>query len=285
MIEAAPLGGVSSIHLFGAQITEVGERQTNQDALGEAQRDDLACYVMSDGAGGHEAGEIASKIVVAAVLEKFLKEASFGARALRSYINDAIIKVAKNKTLVQRQRDMSATVAAVLIDQSNRCALWAHLGDTRIYMFRDNMIFGLTKDHSLAQRFIDAGCAKSDQLRMHPQRSILFAAIGAEGETETEVTKEAVTVQDGDVFLICTDGFWEWVMEAEMEQTLTVAENAEQWLAAMSRIADDKVSAAKKPRDNYSAFTIWLREPFGGNMSDVQALSRSDSGIIGCKTA
>jgi serine/threonine protein phosphatase PrpC len=249
------------MNLFKAQITALGNRPSNQDAMGSALQDGLACFVMADGTGGHEGGEVASKLVVDAVLAKFLQEASFGARALRSYIDCAIVKVAQNKKLTEKRRHMSATVAALLIDQSNRCALWAHLGDTRIYLFRDGKIQCLTRDHSLAQRFVDAGYANFDQLRTHPQRSVLYAAIGAEGDTFPEVIKDAVEIQDGDAFLICTDGFWEWVVEAQMEQSLSVARSSDEWLGAMSRIADGNASVSKKQRDNYSAITIWLREP------------------------
>lgn len=250
-----------NINLSWANITATGMRASNQDVMGEAQQDDMVCFVMSDGAGGHAGGEVAAKIVVDAVLQEFLRESSFGVRALLSYVECAIAKVAHGKNLVPRQHDMSATVATVLIDQSNRHALWAHLGDTRIYLFRNRQLHQVTKDHSVAQQFIDAGFAQADQLRLHPQRNILFAAVGAEGDTQAEVTREKVKIQDGDAFLLCTDGFWEWVLEADMESTLAAATTSEQWLIAMNRIADVNVNAAKKIRDNYSVFAIWATEP------------------------
>lgn len=231
--------------------------------MGEAQQDDMVCFVMSDGAGGHEGGEIASRIVVDAVLDQFMTESAFGPRALLSYVESAIAEVAQGKRLVPRQHDMSATIATVLIDASNRHALWAHLGDTRVYLFRANKLHTVTRDHSLAQQLMDAGYGKAVQLRRHPQRNILIAAVGAEGETQVALSKNAMAVQDGDAFLICTDGFWEWVLEADMELALSMADSSEQWLIAMSDIADANAQAAQQARDNASAIAIWLREPGG----------------------
>lgn len=244
-----------------AQITDIGSRAENQDALATAFQDDLACFVIADGTGGHAGGETAARLVTGAILEKFMHDASFSAHALRSYLNWASASVAFSKKLHLHQQHMSATVAAVMIDKMNHCALWAHLGDTRIYMFRHGKIRSITKDHSLAQRFVDAGYADYAQIRAHPQRSVLFAAIGAEGDTCPEVTAQAVDLTDGDAFLVCTDGFWEWVQEEEMEESLLAAHNSNEWLNTMNIIAERNVGNANKSRDNFSAFTIWLREP------------------------
>lgn len=249
------------ISLSFAQITNSGGRQTNQDALGHARQDDLACFVVSDGVGGHVGGEIASNIVVEEVLDSFLRESSFGSRALRSYVNAAIEHIALRKLENPKLQAMSATVAAVLIDQKNHCALWAHMGDTRIYLFRHRKVHRVTKDHSVVQQFIDAGYNKPEQLRTHPQRSTLYAAIGAEGDTLPDVTADIVHVNNGDAFLICTDGLWEWISEEEMEHSLAFATSAEDWLHGMSTIAEKNGSSSLKARDNYTAFTIWLGEP------------------------
>lgn len=248
-----------AIGLCFAQISDIGGRESNQDALASARQDDLACFVVSDGAGGHAGGEVASEIVVKSVIDSFLRELSFGVRALQSYVDQAIVRVAQGK-IDERLADMSATVATVLIDQKNRYALWAHMGDTRVYLFRQRKLRSMTKDHSLIQQFIDAGYSRPDQARTHPQRNVLFAAIGTEGDTNPAVTPDVIEIEDGDAFLICTDGFWEWITEDEMEQTLAAATNADDWLAGMCRIAAMNSSTSGKPRDNYSAQVLWVSE-------------------------
>lgn len=254
----AALSAGSAITLSVAQITGIGDRQTNQDALGMAEQESLACFVVADGAGGHRGGEIAAHLVVQAVLDSFIQDLSFGSRALQSYIDEAILKVAQGKTGVDSPPDMSATVAAVLIDRKNRCALWAHMGDTRVYLFRSGQISSITKDHSVVQQFIDAGYCKPEEVRTHPQRSVLFAAIGAEGDTRPALSDDTLIIEDGDALLICSDGFWEWVAEAEMEQALTAAQDVDQWLARMADMAKINSSASAKARDNFTAFAIWF---------------------------
>lgn len=249
-----------AIGLMVAQVCAIGARQSNQDAIGSEQQDDLACFIVSDGTGGHAGGEIASALVVDSIKQRFLQESCFGARALHSYVDFAIERVAENKRNIPQQQDMSATVAAILFDQSNRSVIWAHMGDTRIYMFRNGKIHKISRDHSLAQRLVDAGYLDAGQLRTHPQRSVLFAAIGAEGDTPPDITEEAIRLEKGDAFLLCTDGFWEWITDAEMEQCLLDSSTSEEWLSNLTDIADKNVSETNKLRDNYSAYAIFVRD-------------------------
>lgn len=240
------------------QTTNIGGRQTNQDAIGATGHEGLACFVVSDGAGGHFGGEVAASIVVQAVIDSFKRELSFSARAMQSYIEEAIVRVAAGKAANNAHADMSATVAAVLIDRKNRYALWAHMGDTRVYLFRDCKVHSVTKDHTVVQQLIDAGYCKQEETRTNPQRSTLFAAIGAENEVQPAVSDDMFAIEDGDALLICSDGFWEWVSEAEMEQALAGAPDVDAWLDRMMKLADVNSSASEKPRDNYTAFAMWL---------------------------
>ncbi len=242
------------IRLSWTRISDIGMRSSNQDCVGNANRADLVCFVISDGAGGHEGGEVASRIVVDSMLAKFTSTPAFGAHALISYTSEAIASVAA------AHHDMSATLAALLIDGANGQALWAHLGDTRIYLFRDNKLLTVTKDHSLTQQLIDAGYAKAANLREHPQRNILFAAVGAEGDNPVALGEGPITLRADDALLICTDGLWEWVFEADMESTRATAATSEQWLTALCRIAETNALASGKPRDNFSAYAIFVKE-------------------------
>lgn len=269
MHDALPDRGGSTLGV--AQLTDPGGRGANQDALASAQFDEVACFVVSDGVGGHRGGEIASALVVKAVVDAFVREATFSPRALQSYIGNAILQVNGRKSRDARLESMSATVAAVLIDCRNRLALWAHMGDSRIYLLRQNKIIRVTKDHSLVQQLVDAGYCSADQLRSHPQRSILCAAVGVGEDCMAEVTETAAPMEEGDAFLVCTDGFWEWVTEPEMEQAAAASASAGEWLMAMRTIAERNGSHLSSSRDNYSAFTI----RFGGVPSERQGTTEA----------
>ena len=260
MAETAGALAPLNINLVWSTVSAPGMRTPNEDALADGQRDNMVCFVMADGAGGHARGDVAARTVVETVRGHFLREAEFSQQALRHYISAAGAAVELGKRQ-PGQHDMSATVALLLIDQRQRRALWSHLGDTRIYLFRDGRARQLTKDHSVAQQFVDAGYVAPEQLRGHPQRHLLFAAIGAEHVVPAETGSDALVLLHGDAILICTDGFWESVLEADMESCLAAADSSAAWLTAMCAVGHRNASAAAKPRDNFSACAICLAEP------------------------
>ncbi|MDR3481021.1 MAG: serine/threonine-protein phosphatase [Burkholderiaceae bacterium] len=244
-----------------AEVSDIGGRQSNQDAHSHVVQDGLALFVIADGAGGHDGGELAAKTVVASICASFAKESAFSAAAMHSHIDAAVVGVGQAKIGQAHLKDMSATVAAILLDLNHGQAIWAHLGDTRIYLFHRSKVQRITRDHSVAQQFVDAGFWSYDNLRAHPQRNRLFAAIGAEGDTLPEIADDTIPFADGDVFLLCTDGFWEWVDEQEMEHALADSASADEWLRRLCDTVAAKANAAGKSRDNCTAYAIWLGEP------------------------
>lgn len=244
-----------------ARVTHSGGRESNQDALASAYQDGLACGVVSDGVGGHSGGEIASAIVVDAVVKRFLLESSFSQRALQSYIDYASEQIAQRKASQASLQQMSATLAVVLLDPKSRMALWAHKGDTRVYLFRHNKILSVTKDHSLVQKLVDAGYCRAEDLPAHPQRSVLWAAIGAENSSNSSNSMTAQTLEAGDVFLVCTDGFWEWLTEQDIESTLGATASLEAWLISLQSLVESRAAMSLSAYDNYTALAIACERP------------------------
>ena len=242
--------------LAWASISETGARAANEDALGHAERAGSTCFVLADGAGGHAAGEVAARLVTDAVTGAFAHGAP-----LADCARAASAAVAQGRAGNPRYGDMSATLAACIIDCdcTGARAQWAHLGDSRIYLFRQQRVHAVTRDHSLSQQLVDAGLARADQLRVHPQRNILFAAIGAEGDTGMALS-EAAALLPGDALLLCSDGLWEWVLEDDMLATLAASSGCADWLRAMCALADAANARSGKARDNYSAYAIQVLE-------------------------
>ena len=242
-----------------AQMNEVGGRESNQDALDSLHSEGLHCFLVADGAGGHNGGEIAAAAAIKAISTAFAADAVFGAEKLSAYLNAASQSVAQVQGGDQHLREMSTTIASLLIDTRQGAALWAHLGDSRIYFFRQQKIQAMSRDHSLVQQYIDAGYCTADQSRIHPHRHVLFAAIGAEaGHAPCLSTMQELAA--GDAFLLCSDGLWEWVLEDEMEHALAQASSAQDWLNRMQRIADQRANQNQSTsvRDNTTAFAIWV---------------------------
>ncbi|MDP5008092.1 MAG: protein phosphatase 2C domain-containing protein [Glaciimonas sp.] len=251
---------LTSLTVEYAQLTQIGGRASNQDALAIARQGDLTCMVIADGIGSKHGGEVAANIVVQTVIARFQQELVFGAMALQSYIAAAATNLMQCQHAEPALKEMSATVAAILIDKKNRNMVFAHMGDTRIYGFRGKQLISMTKDHSLVQQFVDAGHCHIDQLRHHPKRSMLFAALGIESDIALEVTPVPINIAAGDALLMCTDGFWEWITEYDMMQTIASANSAQAWLNAMMQIVQNNGAAAPHSRDNCTAFTIFIDE-------------------------
>ena len=244
-----------------AEVSSVGGRASNQDAIGRAERGELACFVVSDGAGGHEGGEIAARTVVQSVLSNFSERPDFSADATPAMVAEAAIAVARSKRQRPALQGMSATVALALVDRAGAQATWAHMGDTRIYLFRGGRLLQATRDHSMVQQMIDAGLAAGADPRSHPKRNVLYAAIGTENEVPPSV-QPPLALQAGDAILICTDGLWEWVAEPQMELLLAKARSAQEWLEAICAVADERAGRVHKARDNYSAHAlVWGGAP------------------------
>jgi serine/threonine protein phosphatase PrpC len=241
------------MELETAYHSDPGGRDYNEDACGFWSNDEVACWVVSDGAGGHGSGDIASRMVVSGILESFAANSEVSsdrAVELLRGANDAVIHAKRSGVT---KDDMHATVALLLIDRKTDSAVWGHAGDTRIYLFRDGEIAYCTRDHSLVQNLIDAGYGDASSIRSHPKRSLLTSAIGANETVELSVAGSLLSLKDGDIFLICTDGWWEYVEEAEMLRLLQGTGSLQEWLAAMSACVSQ---AARSDNDNFTAVGV-----------------------------
>jgi PPM family protein phosphatase len=247
-----------ALDVTSAFITAIGGRRANEDALGKLTARYGTCYVISDGAGGHVGGAIASRLVIDTVLDEVQRADSYSADVL-----DRGFALAQRLLAERQEQDsllatMRATVAAVLIDAAGRHAVWAHLGDSRIFHFRRGALRTVTHDHSLVQRLVDAGYVPADLAASHPNRNLLYAALGAEGDTPPSIEREPIVLGDGDAFLLCTDGFWGRIDLERIEQHLRFAGHVDEWVDSMRRdVAEDIPSGA----DNYSAIGIWIGSP------------------------
>ena len=252
---ALPALPAPALHLSCAEVCDSGAREINQDRMGAARHGALACFVVADGAGGHKGGETAAALVTDAVLHAFSATPGATAADLSGYADAASAAVARVQASSASLAAMSSTLAAVVIDQAAATAAWAHLGDSRIYLFRDGAVLFASVDHSLAQQLITAGLTAQASVRRHPQRHILFGAIGAENGIDCAAGGAALLA--GDALLLCSDGLWQWIDEDAMLAALPAGGQSQAWLDAMCAASDHAASAATDgPRDNFSAYAI-----------------------------
>src|SRR3954452_23524415 len=243
------------MHALTAMLTKAGGRRYNEDSCGFWQAGSIGCWVVCDGAGGHEGGAVASKVAVATILNGVKHAPQFGASTLNHLLRAANPAVLSERAASSRYVNMRTTVSLLLMDLSSGHALWGYAGDTRVYFFRRGRIMAHTRDHSVVQSLVDGGYLRQDELRTHPNRSALLTALGEEDHFAPGVLSQQLRVQPGDVFLICTDGLWEHVMEGQMEQSLGHARTPEDWAQALEQ---NVLRAAPKDHDNYSLISVWL---------------------------
>jgi serine/threonine protein phosphatase PrpC len=214
------------------------------------------CCVLADGAGGHGGGDVASRTAATAVLDAFAARPACDPARVQELIELANRAVVAGQPQSDATRDMRSTLVVWLCDPAGATAAWGHSGDSRLYCFRDGRLLLRTRDHSLYQAMIDAGMAEEANLRGNPQRNVLIASLGSLEDFEADVTAQNFPLLPGDAFLICSDGFWDLVPEAEMEAVLQRSADPQAWIEELEQTI---VREARPGQDNYSALAVWYR--------------------------
>ena len=208
-----------------AGLTDTGmKRQHNEDHIGFDQN--LGIAVLADGMGGHQSGEIASHMAVESVMEHLQSMADpessrpiTGSQLLEyvsntiSYSNSMIFQAAE---ALEQHKGMGTTLVAVLIREGYIYA--GHVGDSRLYVFRDDSLKRITKDHSLVQDLVDRGFYTEEEARQASVGHIVTRALGTKEQVEVDTVQEEL--QDGDVFLLCSDGLSDMVEDWKIQETL-----------------------------------------------------------------
>jgi len=241
-----------------ATLSRQGARDYNEDACGYWTSEEGACFVVADGAGGHGGGDVASETAVKTFLMGFSSQPVIDKSVVDQLLHQADSAIRYGQTLANQLKKMSTTVACLFFNDDAGLAQWIHLGDTRIYLIRRRQCKQLTKDHSLLQRFIDSKTLDADVAQNNVARNILYAALGTGEEIYFESLDKPFQLQEGDAFLLCSDGFWESVDPETMIKSLGMAGSAEEWLIRMEQLVLDKNSTTQ---DNYSALAVWVGGP------------------------
>lgn len=197
-------------------------------------------YIVADGLGGHSSGETASLAAI-----DYFEENCCGC-----YTDDEITNLLEgaNTEVTNKGDGGKTTVAASFIEDGK--FIYANVGDSRVYYFRKGKIIAVTKDHSVCQASVDMGMLRPEDIRGNEDRSRLLKVLGSEKVLNIKKHYAPIEIQDGDAFLICSDGFWEYVYETEMEVDLLKSASAEIWLKYMLK---RHILRAENKGDNYTA--------------------------------
>ena len=240
-------------------VTDAGGRKVNEDSAFAAASEKRGCFAVCDGLGGHGMGDEASRLVCQSFenaynrqLEQKKDAAVFLADAMRA----AQAELLSKQQMLNCPDAMKTT--AVLLVTDGETAHYAHVGDSRLYLFRNGGLLVRTLDLCVPQMLVNLGEITPDQIRRHEDRNRLLRVLGVPWEKDKfDMPMEPVRVMAGDSFLLCTDGFWEWIDENEMTAALKKANSVEAWIGAMAKTV--KLRGMLKKADNFTAAGVWLR--------------------------
>ncbi len=221
--------------------TDVGRvREINEDSFGmDAER---GIFLVADGMGGHQAGEIASRLLVEKALERYA--AGFNPRLKEKEIRDLLAEGIRkaNRAIVdlaetdRAKRGMGSTVVALLFDEKRYYIGW--VGDSRVYLMRKGELKRLTKDHSRVQALVDAGVITAAEALKHPNRNEITRAVGVRPEVEVDVVSDKA--REGDVFLLCTDGVFGDMADEEFRGNISSGDQAGEMASALITRANER---------------------------------------------
>lgn len=242
------------MHLAIAHCTDVGGQASNDDFVGFCASEEIGCFVLADGTGGYRGGALAARTVVNEVLHRFRESPVYHcSRADWSLetARDALFRARDNHPELS---EMNTTLATLLIDLNVGRACWGHLGDSRIYLFRNGRARLLTHDHSVVQAMLDAGYSR-EPIRGSSYRNALYASVGSEEVPSTALGAEPLSLVEGDAFLMCSDGFWDALDECGMEAALQDVDTPEAWMQGMVDMIRQEGATVD---DNFSALAVWV---------------------------
>jgi len=216
----------ATVELKAAAASDPGRvRTANQDAYLALPEEGI--FVVADGMGGQQAGEVAAQAVVS-LLPRMVGERARSTTSLRSRLAELILRQSisdlSEKLRLQSSgkpglQGMGTTVAALWIPRTTGAAHLAHIGDSRIYLWRDGQLRRSTEDHSLLALLVKLGEVKPEEAEGHPARSQLSRYVGMQGEAVPDV--QTLPVQDGDRLLLCSDGLTGMISDEQIATLLT----------------------------------------------------------------
>ncbi len=238
------------------QITQYslrGARATNEDRVGYAERDNAVLLTVADGLGGHRGGEVASEILVQTLLHSFQSLRQPVIERPSAFLALGILQ-AHHAIIAHGQASLPAieprtTCVACLVQ--NGYAYWAHVGDSRLYLIRQNHVLLRTQDHTAIEEMHQGGLLTEQEMLEHPQKSHLLNCLGG-GIKPTISVGEETLLQPGDMLFACTDGLWEAFTPEEIARYLKAPALDE----AVENMLHDAVRKMKHGCDNVSAVCL-----------------------------
>ncbi len=229
------------MHWHTAHAQHIGGRNEQQDRCGIWTHPEHGLLLaVADGMGGHQGGALAAQAVIDAAERLWHTQFALPAETLLPGICHG---AQANIQQIRHEQGISPHSTCVLLRLHDQQAWWTHLGDSRLYHVRGNRLLCRTQDHSLLQMLVDLGRVREEDMPNHPDQGRLLKGLGSDDILDLEI--HSATVQPGDVFLLCSDGLWGQISQADLLAKLDSA-------LALPHLATDLVNTAAHNRGRAS---------------------------------
>lgn len=204
---------------FASQTDKGKVRAKNEDFIAYFDTFNGHVFVLCDGMGGHNAGDVASELAVESVRDYFNDDYySNPFEAIEGAIIYANEMVYKHSIANNHQNGMGTTIVLILIRDDR--VYYGHAGDSRLYLYKNNVLDQMTLDHSHVQHLLSQGRISKKEAQKHPRRNQITKALGLSKHFEPEISPKAIIPEDDDILLLCTDGLTSLVSDKEMQSVL-----------------------------------------------------------------
>lgn len=237
-----------------ASYSDVGDREVNEDYVAIKESDRRKMFVLCDGLGGHGMGDKASSLVGTVFGEVFGKctdDSKFIAEAFECAQKTLMDEQKKNNAT----RKMKTTCVAMVTDEKS--AYIGHIGDSRLYIFKDNKVVQRTLDHSVPQMLALTHEIEDKDIRHHEDRNIVLKVMGVEWESPCYDLMKKLPLKRCQAFLLCSDGFWELIEENDMCSMLERSSTPSEWLDLMVKAVRENGKSVHD-MDNNSAIAVFV---------------------------
>jgi PPM family protein phosphatase len=243
-----------------------GGRPTNQDRVAVAERDNAVILVVADGLGGHAGGEIAAEILTQTMLRAFqgVKQPVIARPSAFLALSILQAHTAIHQYTRTQPPHMQPRTTCVTCLVQNGYAYWAHVGDSRLYHFRDDRLLRRTQDHTPVEQLHQEGLLSDDEMGDHPSKGRLLKCVGGPNKPTIALGQETVLLQN-DTLLLCSDGVWEALSAEDIGRYATYAdldEGVEEMLRCVEKRTagtSDNITAAALRWDDVMTSSLPLQ--------------------------
>lgn len=239
-----------------AKANRLGNRKTNQDRMGIVETEHAVMLVVADGLGGYKGGELAAETVVNCAVRLF-NAADKPIRNPGVLINEIINRAHREVLEMASSQNpplqaKSTCVVCIIVDGF---AYWGHLGDSRLYVVRNNTIYKRTTDHSRVEELFKAGKISEKEKDTHPQKNLITRCVGSDSKRPQPTISTGLPLQMDDVILLSSDGFWSPLSEQDIVKGVKKANFSD----AIENLISDAEEASYPKADNISVVGLrWL---------------------------